>query len=206
VTTNLDDQSETYQRAFRAFLAKDIDKALMILDSVDLAQRLESITIENGIDSALIQEKIASIEIRLSQLKTDIDQYLFKATLYAHKRDSPETIKLYKNILPVVRRLAEKHPESFSSELGRVLNDFGQFLTDKDAAKARIYLEESLSILSLGTLYKTELEKTNNTELQSIGIELIKDAQNRLPADSVNDESIIQQRNLEMLYNFFSNL
>jgi len=226
VTTNLDDQSETYQRAFRAFLAKDIDKALMILDSVDLAQRLEDITIENKKDSALIQEKLVSIQVRLRQIKIDIDPYLFKARLYAHKHDFSEPIKLYENILPEVRQLAEQYPDSFSSELGRVLNDFGQFLVDKDAAKARIYLEESLSIyrklandepheyninvckiaISLGKLYKTELEKTNNTELKSIGIELIKDAQNRLPADSVNDESIIQKRNLEMLYNFFSNL
>lgn len=226
VTTNLDDQSETYQRAFRAFLAKDIDKALMILDSVDLAQRLESITIENKKDSALIQEKLVNIEKRFSQVKTDIDQYLFKARLHTHKRDFSETIKLYENILPVVRQLAEQYPESFSSELGRVLNDFGQFLVDKNATKARTYLEESLSIyrklannephkyninvckiaINLGMLYKTELEKTSDIKLKSIGIDLVRDAQNRLPADSVNDESIIQQRSLDVLYNFFSNL
>ena len=82
VTVNLDDQSDRYQRAFRAFLVKDIDLAIMILDSVDLAQRLE----DNSKDTLKIDSNISELQgtkaKKKEQIQQDINQAVFKARLY----------------------------------------------------------------------------------------------------------------------------
>lgn len=82
ITVNLDDQSESYQKAFRAFIQKDLSLALAILDSVDLKNRLETNTVEKIKEENLIDTLQAKIALREKQIQQDINQLVFKAELY----------------------------------------------------------------------------------------------------------------------------
>ena len=82
VTVNLDDQSKNYQRAFRAFLAKDIEGALEILDSVDLEQRLATNQAAMEKEQSLIDTLQVSLAERAQQIKQDVNQAVFKARLH----------------------------------------------------------------------------------------------------------------------------
>ena len=82
VTINLDDQSNSYQRAFRAFQEKNIELAITILDSVDLENRLKV----NSQDIIKIDTTIAELtetrRIKNHQKIQDIQQAIFKAELH----------------------------------------------------------------------------------------------------------------------------
>ena len=96
VTINLDDQSESYQRAFRAFMAKDVELAIAILDSVDLEKRLAINASAKKKEEALIDTLSQSIAKREQQMEQDIKQCLFKAELHELKHEYAEAEKYYK--------------------------------------------------------------------------------------------------------------
>lgn len=102
VTVNLDDQTETYQRAFRAFLAKDIDRALRILDSVDLEDRLSTAAEANKKDSILIESRQQKIAKRKEQIQQDINQCVFKARLHILKYEFNKADSLFELALQYV--------------------------------------------------------------------------------------------------------
>ena len=86
-TVNLDDESETYQKAFAAFQSKNIDQALALLDSVNLVERL-------GTNAAALQEEESSvtgslnnIERRKQQINQDVSECMFKSRLHILKYD-----------------------------------------------------------------------------------------------------------------------
>ncbi len=94
VTVNLDDQTESYQRAFRAFLDKDIDLAITILDSVDIERRLALNTSEKQREEDLVDTLQSSIAQREKQIQQDINQCIFKANLHIleYQFDKAETL------------------------------------------------------------------------------------------------------------------
>lgn len=82
VTINLDDQSESYREAFKAFLNKDIEGALKILDNIDFEARL-------SLNFEALQKEEKNIDVQQEtiarqreELEQDIEQCLFKAGLY----------------------------------------------------------------------------------------------------------------------------
>jgi len=84
---NLDDESETYQKAFAAFQSKNIDQALVLLDSVNLEERL-------GTNAAALQQEESSatgslktIEKRKQQIQQDVSECMFKSRLHILKYD-----------------------------------------------------------------------------------------------------------------------
>ena len=95
VIVNLDDQSATYQRAFRAFLAQDIELAIRVMDSVDLAQRLARnealINKISGIMDTLGVQK----DTALRQIGMDVRQAVFSARLHETQYRFRETDSLY---------------------------------------------------------------------------------------------------------------
>lgn len=78
---NLDDQSEDYQRAFRAFMDGDIEKAILINNSLELDQRLEANYESLKKEEALINELEGSVKNRKTQIKQDLNQLVWNAQL-----------------------------------------------------------------------------------------------------------------------------
>jgi hypothetical protein len=85
VTVNLDDESPTYQRAFAAFEAKNIELAKAILDSVNLEKRLALNSREKTKEKVLVDTLQKNIAKREEEIRQDINICLFKARL--HKLD-----------------------------------------------------------------------------------------------------------------------
>lgn len=135
VTINLDDQSATYQRAFSAFLAKDIDRALMILDSVDLAYRLATNTLENRKDSAVIREKESNIALRNEQIQQDVNQCVFKANLHVMKYEFAEAERMFELAVAYV-----PGDETVTYEFALFLQKQNKFV------KARVNFEKNLAM------------------------------------------------------------
>lgn len=79
VTVNLDDQSDTYIRAFEAFKAGDLDRTIAILDSVDLAGRLATNEAARIREEQTVRELEEKIAIRKQQTQQDIEQVALKA-------------------------------------------------------------------------------------------------------------------------------
>lgn len=95
VTVNLDDQSATYQRAFQAFLNKDIDLAIRILDSVDMEKRLAQNTEAIAKKEALINDLEKNMKKRDQQMAKDVNQVLLKAHLHVVHHDFKEAEAAY---------------------------------------------------------------------------------------------------------------
>ncbi len=130
---NLDDQSETYQRAFAAFTKGDIDTALAILDSVDLEKRLqtntEQVQKEQAEDTA-IKENIA---LKQQQIHEDIEQALLDARMHKLKYQFKETEASYDLVL------------KYDSLNFEAITEYYYFLEDtKNYQKAIVMLENSL--------------------------------------------------------------
>ena len=84
VTVNLDDESETYQRAFEAFQSKDIDKAILLLDRVNMEERLATNTKELQMEESSGPGS-QNVERRKQQIKQDVSQCMFKSRLHILK-------------------------------------------------------------------------------------------------------------------------
>lgn len=135
VTVNLDDQSETYQRAFRAFMQKDIDQALLILDSVDLALRLATNAAAMAKENELMDTLAARVAKRSEQMAQDVEQCVFKARLHILKYEFKEAEEMYELALQY-----QKDDES-------LIFDFALFLQEQNRfKKANNYYEEALSL------------------------------------------------------------
>ncbi|MCO6488491.1 MAG: tetratricopeptide repeat protein [Phaeodactylibacter sp.] len=130
VTVNLDDQSESYQRAFRAFLAKDIDGALTILDSVDLEYRLAANTTEKKKEEAIVEEMQKSIANRDEQIAQDVNQCVFKARLFILKYEFAEAEKMFELAL------------RYAPEDEGLLVEFAYFLAEQNRDKKAVQLYE----------------------------------------------------------------
>jgi tetratricopeptide (TPR) repeat protein len=135
VTLNLDDQSETYRMAFRAFLAKDIDKAIRIMDSVDLRVRIEcNQSLIKQIDQ-VIDDKQMVKDAALRQIQQDVEQAILSARMHKlnyrfHEADSLFTLAL--------------RFSSDSSNLDLKL-EFAEFLRDQwQFERARLIFEDLL--------------------------------------------------------------
>lgn len=81
VTINLDDESETYQEAFRAYLDGDIEKALEIINSVDLEKRLALNAAAIEKEEELIEEIEKRMWKRKQEIEQDVSQVVLKARL-----------------------------------------------------------------------------------------------------------------------------
>ncbi|WP_282773948.1 tetratricopeptide repeat protein, partial [Phaeodactylibacter xiamenensis] len=151
VTVNLDDQSESYQRAFNAFLDQDIDRALTILDSVDLKRRLATNTAEKEKEEALIGELEESMASRDEQIEQDINQSVFKARLYILKYEFTKAEEMFELAL------------QYSPEDEELIFEFAFFLQEQNRFKKAIKrYEEALE------KYRTLAEKNPDVYLPDV--------------------------------------
>jgi Tfp pilus assembly protein PilF len=95
VTVNLDDQSETYQSAFRAFMANNVDLAIRIMDNVDLKGRLEANAETIRKCEKVILSQQAILDSALKQMKQDLDQVIASARWHKLQYRLYETDSLY---------------------------------------------------------------------------------------------------------------
>ncbi|MEO6730728.1 MAG: tetratricopeptide repeat protein [Ferruginibacter sp.] len=130
---NLDDESETYQKAFKAFQEKDIEKALQLLDSVNLEKRLLTNTVE--LKKELLANPAArkNIEWRKEQIKNDVSQCMFKARLHILKSEYTTAKENY--------LLAIKY-DSLNKEHLWEVGSF--FLNQKEAVLAKSYFDKMI--------------------------------------------------------------
>lgn len=134
VTVNLDDESPTYQRAFAAFEAKNIELAKGILDSVDLEKRLAMNSKEKAKEEALRGTLQKNIEKRNEEIRQDVNMCLFMARLHKLEGEWIQAEKLYD--------LAVQYDKSnfeVTFEAAHFMQIQNQF------AKARIYYEKAFS-------------------------------------------------------------
>ena len=89
VVVNLDDESETYRRAFRFFTEGAIEKAVALLDSLNLTKRLADNTtiVEKSdkiiVESQVIRDKAVSTRDKAAeQIREDIRSSLLNAQLH----------------------------------------------------------------------------------------------------------------------------
>jgi Tfp pilus assembly protein PilF len=82
VTVNLDDQGETYQRAFRLFLAGDIDGAIRVMDSVDLKGGFEHDAALRRKATAIIAEMQAAIDTADERTRQRVEQTILSARMH----------------------------------------------------------------------------------------------------------------------------
>ena len=95
VTVNLDDQSEAYQRAFRAFEGGDIDLAISILDSVDLRERLEANQEIVSKSRSVVAEKQAVRDTAKQQIRKELGLLLDLAGQYQVGQESEKADSLF---------------------------------------------------------------------------------------------------------------
>jgi tetratricopeptide (TPR) repeat protein len=86
-SVNLDDESETYQKAFAAFQSKNIDQALVLLDSVNLEKRLGINTLALQKEESSATGSLKNIERRKQQMQQDVSECMFKSRLHILKYD-----------------------------------------------------------------------------------------------------------------------
>jgi tetratricopeptide (TPR) repeat protein len=132
VTINLDDQSQIYQRAFRAFLVEDTDGALRILDSVDLKYRLATNTAEKIKEEVIVKERQESAAKRAEQIEQDINQCIFKARLYILKYEFAEAEEMFELAL------------QYAPEDEELVFELASFLAEQNRSKKAIELYEKL--------------------------------------------------------------
>ena len=85
VTVNLDDQSPTYQRAFRAFESGDTELALQTMDSINLEERLRFNKAQGEKESRNITELQERLYYRKVQSEQDVQACILMARLYVLK-------------------------------------------------------------------------------------------------------------------------
>lgn len=90
VFINLDDQNESYQLAFKAFLKNDLEEALRILNSIDLKERLEINLKESQKEEQLITSIEQQLSSRRQQIEKDLQQCVFRARLHILNYDFDE--------------------------------------------------------------------------------------------------------------------
>ncbi len=134
VTINLDDESETYQRAFKAFESKDVEKATLLIDSVNLESRLHTNVEELRKEEASGNYSPQNIGKRKLQIKQDISQCMFKARLHILKYDYNTARQTY--------LLAIQYDSSNTENLLEV-GSF--FLNQNESGLAKKYFDQLLS-------------------------------------------------------------
>ena len=95
VLINLDDESETYQNAFKAFSSGKIDLAIKILDSVNLGERLAKNNLQKQKADSLMNELQSQKESVSTQMAQDISQCILKARMYKIKEQYQQAINNY---------------------------------------------------------------------------------------------------------------
>jgi tetratricopeptide (TPR) repeat protein len=134
VTINLDDESATYQSAFKAFENRDIEKAISLIDSVNLESRLNTNVVELRKIEATGNYSPQNIEKRKLQIKQDISQCMFKARLHILKNDYTTARQTY--LLAI----------QYDSSNIEILLEVGSFfLNQNDSVLAKKYFDQLLS-------------------------------------------------------------
>lgn len=135
VTVNLDDESETYQRAFKAFENNDVAKAISLLDSVNLENRLATNTQELQKEESSGNALQKDIEKRKLQVKQDVSQCMFKGRLHILQYDYATATKSF--------LLAIQYDSSNTNNLFEIASFF---LDQKSDSLANKYFNQLLSV------------------------------------------------------------
>ena len=181
LSLNLDDQSETYQKAFQAFAKKDINLALQLLDRVDLEKRLASNTEAKNKEEAKVQELQASISQRDAEIKQDINQCLFKARLLLVKSNFALAEEQYRLALKYAPQqenvlyayalfLRKQHRFSEAIQLYEEALSRQQALVGKEPTTNQAYLAHLLNELAINYTQNEQIPKAFENYSKAIQI------------------------------------
>lgn len=92
---NLDDASGAFRRAYEAFLAKDLERAIATLDSIDSKARLENLDAALAEDRTAMESLHSAIAKKEEQKRQELEQVAFKARLYGMQLDFAAAEKTY---------------------------------------------------------------------------------------------------------------
>ena len=118
VIINLDDESDSYRRAFQLFTEGAIEKAIQVLDSLNLSKRLADNTQIVEKSDKIIAETQTKKQKAIDQIHDDISSSLLKARLHRASFQFKEAATSY--------ALAIQY-DSLNLEY---LNEYTEFLTD----------------------------------------------------------------------------
>lgn len=223
VTTNLDDENISYQNAFRAFLAKDINRALMILDSMDIRGNLElqtttrdrkdniTETLERkrrDINQCIFQAKLHTLKYEFEQAEemyelameydtTNVNLIFGYYALLKKRNKNEKAILLYEKAISIYKRKSETSPATYTPLVAEMLNSTGIFKSDnKDRVGAEKDYNEALSI------YRTLSKESPKKYLPLLGLtfnylaDLKKENEDIYSAHKDYDEALFIYRNL----------
>jgi len=149
VAVNLDDESETYQRAFKAFQNKDIEGAIRLLDSVNLEDRLASNLQQLQKEESPGINAGRNVEKRMLQIQQDVSQCMFKGRLHILRNDYKTATQSY--------LLALKYDSSNTDNLLEVAT----FLLNQHSGDlAKKYFDQLLSVTHTDYEKAVALENT----------------------------------------------
>jgi tetratricopeptide (TPR) repeat protein len=154
VTVNLDDESETYQRAFKAFENKDVEKAISLIDSVNLENRLATNLAELQKPASLPNESPKNIEKRRLQIKQDINQCMFKARLHILKYDYGTARQSYLLALQYDSSNIENLWETATFLLNQKEDTLAKKYFDRVLSLTNTDYTKATALADLGSVYK----------------------------------------------------
>lgn len=181
---NLDDQSETYQKAFAAFTKGNIDEALAILDKVNLAKRLEKNAEQIEKAKSAINDLTENIESKEYQMQQDVEQALLDARMHKLKYQFEETEASYDLVV------------KYDSTNFQYLNEYYDFLNDiQNFEKAIKVLNKSLRIFK-SLDQDNSLIMWNVAKIESILGILYMSVEDYLHAEEAHNECIRIEKDL----------
>jgi tetratricopeptide (TPR) repeat protein len=154
VTINLDDESETYQRAFKAFESKDVGKAISLIDSVNLESRLNTNVEELRKEEASGNYSPQNIEKRKLQIKQDISQCMFKARLHILLYDYTTARQSYLLALQYDSTNTENLLEAGSFFLNQNETGLAKKYFDQLLSFSRTDYAKAIALADIGNSYK----------------------------------------------------
>jgi hypothetical protein len=137
-TVNLDDESDTYQQAFKAFTEGDIQRTIDILNAVDLEKRLNENNRQIAVRDATMKDLSAKNDTSRRQIAQDVRSALLLANSYQLKYQHRETQHWFEVAL---------RNDSMNMT---ILNDYTQYLYElAEFPKATIYNDMALKRVQL---------------------------------------------------------
>lgn len=137
-SVNLDDESETYNKAFDFFINKNLDEAIKLLKEVDIKYRLEKNVNQLETEKKLISSLNNKIEVRKNQINQDVKQSILMARIFLINND----LKSFEEYFDLA--LKYEFNLNIVQEYSKTLINLGRYSKALDILNEAIYRIEQL--------------------------------------------------------------
>ena len=199
VVVNLDDESDTYRRAFRFFTEGAIEKAVGLLDSLNLTKRLaDNTTIVEKSDKIIVETQ-STRDKAADQIREDIRSSLLNAQLHRSLFQFSEANKNYSSVVRY-----DSLNIDYLNEYTQFLWDYGEYrlalATNARAlrlARARVANGDSLGVrreLAYALHYRQLLMKVDGKKdsLKLACLEAMPLLESLIPQDSAHLFTLVE--------------